>query len=101
MATIGHHPQHFGLLVITEADRAHRPITRVEGLLLRVRELGVGIDDGLVKPNDVAGGLTVVVVFVVVVVVFGDEDDAGEDDAAVGGRRVRRRWVPSVVVLVM
>ena len=76
---LGHHPQHLRLLVLAQADRARRAIATHIPVPTKVRELGVGVDDALVKPNDV-----LVTQLLLVVVVLGHEDYAGQDDTIIG-----------------
>lgn len=89
---LGHHPEHLGVLVVAQADGARG---RIGGRhFLGEGELGVGVDDALVDPDD--GVL--IVLLLLVVVVLGDEDDSGEDDA-VGVVRVPVRVGRRVVVV--
>ncbi|KAI4355129.1 hypothetical protein L6164_003931 [Bauhinia variegata] len=75
MAALRHHPQHLGLLILTQTDRTRRIIagsTTTHRILAKLKP-GVGVDDNLIKPHDN--------VFVVPFIVLGDEDYAGKNDA--------------------
>lgn len=78
MPALGHHPQHLEFAVVAEADGTRRGVAAAH--VLGEGELGVGVDDVLVEPND--GVL--IVVFWVLDVVLRNEDDSGEN-YAVGG----------------
>ncbi|KAF5464368.1 hypothetical protein F2P56_014448 [Juglans regia] len=78
MATLGHHPEHFRILVLAQADRTRRTIGTHVAILAVVRELGVRVDDALVDPDGD------VLIKRLSVFVLGDKDYAGKDDTVTG-----------------
>ncbi|GAV69913.1 hypothetical protein CFOL_v3_13413 [Cephalotus follicularis] len=102
MPTLGHHSKHLRILVLAQTDRTCGVITAGVIIvtviisstvgILGEEELGVGVDDRLVKAND-----EVFVRVRVLVIVLGDKDNAREDDAIGGGGGGGVRVVVGVV----
>ncbi|KAK9147368.1 hypothetical protein Scep_006125 [Stephania cephalantha] len=79
MPTIRHHPHHLPFLVITQANRTHG-ISTAQIPRSRKHELGIGVDDRLIKPRN-APRVVVTVPSHPLLAVLRYEDNAREDDA--------------------
>ena len=74
VATLRHHPQHLGFLVLAQTDRTRRAIT-IAANTPSVLKLGVRINYILVEPND-----GVFIVALVFVFILGDKDYARDNN---------------------
>lgn len=74
VATLRHHPQHLGFLVLAQTDRTRRVIT-ITANTPSVLKLGVRINYILVEPND-----GVFIVALVFVFILGDKDYARDNN---------------------
>ena len=80
MSTLGHHPQHLRVLILTEADGADA-IGSGHGFIPGEGEFRVRVNDSLVEAKD-----AVIIVGIWRGVVLGDEDDLRENDSGIGTR---------------